>query len=137
VRDSKANALTEYLLAFDSNLAPVVGQQMTLCSDGTAIALDRIELFMQRAGAHECDVVVKGSLDGESRGWVMNAASDSSGDIVFQSDRMLQQHTFRQLQQIALQPGQELTFTCVPPGAGKRIGIDRNENGTYDADEMP
>jgi len=67
----------------------------------------------------------------------MNAASDSSGDIVFQSDRMLQQHTFRQLQQIALQTGQELTFTCVPPGAGKRIGIDRNENGTYDADEMP
>ena len=36
VRDSKANALTEYLLAFDSNLAPVVGQQMTLCSDATA-----------------------------------------------------------------------------------------------------
>ena len=137
VRDSKANALTEYLLAFDSNLAPVVGQQMTLCSDGAAIALDRIELFIQRAGAHECDVVVKGSLDGESRGWVMTAASDSSGDIVFQSDRMLQQHTFRQLQQIALQTGQELTFTCVPPGAGKRIGIDRNENGTYDADEMP
>jgi hypothetical protein len=36
-----------------------------------------------------------------------------------------------------MQPRQKLTFTCVPPGAGKRIGIDRNENGTYDADEMP
>ncbi len=32
--------------------------------------------------------------------------------------------------------GQELTFTCVPPGSGLRIGIDRDEDGFGDADEL-
>ena len=29
----------------------------------------------------------------------------------------------------------EITFTCVPPGEGVRIGIDRDEDGILDADE--
>ena len=29
----------------------------------------------------------------------------------------------------------EITFTCVPPGSGIRIGIDRDENGVLDGDE--
>jgi hypothetical protein len=28
-----------------------------------------------------------------------------------------------------------LTFTCVPPGSGVRIGIDRDLNGVLDGDE--
>jgi hypothetical protein len=31
--------------------------------------------------------------------------------------------------------GQELTFTCVPPGSGGRIGIDRDGDGYGDSDE--
>ena len=30
----------------------------------------------------------------------------------------------------------EVTYTCVPPGSGTRIAIDRNENGILDRDEM-
>jgi len=41
------------------------------------------------------------------------------------------------LKQIAAQHGQELTFTCVPFGSGTRIGIDRNEDGIYDVDDLP
>jgi hypothetical protein len=40
------------------------------------------------------------------------------------------------LQQYAQTPGQELTFTCVPPGSGLRMGIDRDEDGVYDGDEI-
>ncbi len=32
--------------------------------------------------------------------------------------------------------GQELTYTCVPPGSGVRIGIDRDEDGFPDRTEI-
>ena len=31
-------------------------------------------------------------------------------------------------------PGQELTFTCVPPGSGVRLGIDRDLDEVLDGD---
>src|SRR4029078_8220020 len=33
-------------------------------------------------------------------------------------------------------PGQQLTYTCVPPGSGTRVGIDRDEDGYFDRDEI-
>jgi len=33
-------------------------------------------------------------------------------------------------------PGEELTYTCVPAGAGERAGIDRDEDGYFDRDEL-
>jgi len=137
VKDSKATALIEYLMAFDSNLAPIVGQQITLSNTSAHEALDRIELFIQRAAKSECDLVAKGTVNGENRGWVMTVSAANSDDTVFQSDRKSEQHTAAQLKQIAAQPGQELTFTCVPFGSGTRIGIDRDEDGIYDADDLP
>ena len=32
-------------------------------------------------------------------------------------------------------PGHELTYTCVPPGSGQRIGVDRDEDGFLGGDE--
>jgi hypothetical protein len=136
IKDSKATALIEYLMAFDSNLAPIVGQQVTLSKYSALETFERLELFIQRAGKSECDLVAKGSLTGESRGWVMTVSAANTDDTVFQSDCRSEQHTAAQLKQIAAQPGQELTFTCVPFGSGTRIGIDRNENGIYDADDL-
>jgi hypothetical protein len=28
-----------------------------------------------------------------------------------------------------------VTFTCVPPGSGERIGVDRDGDGVWDGDE--
>lgn len=139
VKQIKAKALIAYLMAFDSNLAPIVGQQITLTAESTSAVMDRITLFVQRAQVtnprEECDLVVKGVYSGESRGWVMTRDLVDSDSWIFQSDRTGQQHTYRELMDIAQEPGQELTFTCVPPGSGKRIGIDRDEDGIYDGDE--
>src|SRR5262249_1664856 len=41
-----------------------------------------------------------------------------------------------QLRGVAGMPGQEVTYTCVPPGSGERIGIDRDEDGFFDQDEV-
>ena len=139
-KDIKATALISFLMAFDSNLAPIVGQQITLSAESTPQVVERIDLFIQRAQVTdprpECDLVVKGILNGTPRGWILSQASANSGETIFQSDRLEEHHTLEELQQIAAEPTQELTFTCVPPGSGIRIGIDRDEDGTYDADEL-
>jgi hypothetical protein len=139
-KDIKAKAVISFLMAFDSNLAPIVGQQMTLTAESGSAARDRIALFIERARGEaprpECDLVAKGMLNGEYRGWLMTEAFDAAGLTVFQSDHAGEQHTYEQLCRIAMEPGQELTFTCVPPGTGMRIGIDRDEDGVYDADDI-
>jgi len=37
------------------------------------------------------------------------------------------------LRNLANTPGQEITYTCVPPGSGERMGIDRDEDQFFDA----
>ena len=65
----------------------------------------------------------------------MTQGSNNGADTIFQSDHLDQHYTYEQLKHIAEKKGQELTFTCVPPGSGFRIGIDRDEDGIYDTDE--
>ena len=40
------------------------------------------------------------------------------------------------LRLLAAAPGQELTWTCVPPGSGERLGVDRDQDGVLDRDEL-
>ena len=70
-RDDQRRDLEQFVLAFDTTFAPIVGQQITLTSDNAAVAGPRIDLMIARAetdfalvgqpGAKECDLVAKGS----------------------------------------------------------------------------
>jgi YVTN family beta-propeller protein len=129
--DPQRRQVEEFMLAFDSNLAPAVGQQVTITPGNGAAAGSRIALLLARAAAGECDVVVKGVLAGEARGWVRLPAG------TFQSDRgsesPIAEATLRAQAGVG---GQERTYGCVPPGSGTRIGIDRDEDGHYDRTEL-
>jgi hypothetical protein len=63
---SAANTLRrqveQFVLAFDSDLAPIVGQQVTLTSTNATVAGPRVDLLNQRAAAGECDLTVKGVI---------------------------------------------------------------------------
>jgi hypothetical protein len=122
--------MEEFMLAFDSNLAPIVGQQVTLTVVNQAIVGPRINLLTARADAGECDLVAKGRLAGIEVGYLYR------GNGLFAGDR----------QALALVPalvlrtlvstiGDVLTYTCTPPGSGVRIGIDRDLDGFLDGDE--
>jgi len=79
----------------------------------------------------ECDLIVKGNWNGLDRGWLR--MSDGS----YQSDRIAEAPlSSAALLALAGQPGQELTYTCVPPDSGTRIALDRDEDGYYDRDEL-
>jgi YVTN family beta-propeller protein len=127
----QAQQLEAFMFEFDSNLAPIVGQQITLTSTNSAVAGPRINLLLARDTANECEVTVKGTIAGLQRG----AVRLPSG--LFQTDRASEPTlTDPQVRALAAVAGQELTYTCVPPGSGERIGVDRDGDGAFDRDEI-
>lgn len=127
-------ALRAFLYTFPTESPPITGQQITLTNSNAAAATPRIDLLVQRsqidAPVPECDLVVKGVVNGESRGWLMARTSQ------FQSDKAVEPLLDRlHLEALITGPGQYLTFTCTPWGSGTRIGIDRDSDGILDGDE--
>lgn len=140
-KDAQRRDLENFLLAFESNLAPIVGQQATLAA-GTGTSVEsRIDLLIERSGAArpvmgdltatECDLIVKGTLDGEARGWYRTTAGAFRSDRVGESPA-----TDAELRTQAETLGQEMTYTCAPPGSGMRMGVDRDEDSFFDRDEL-
>jgi DNA-binding beta-propeller fold protein YncE len=119
-----------FLLAFPTNLAPIVGQQITLASSSSAAVVSRTQLLRQRADAGECELVAKAEIFGVEAGFVY------IGSGFFRSDRraLLPIHEAA-LWLLAVHFGHPVTYTCVPPGSGERIGVDRDGDGAWDGDE--
>ncbi|MGI9308276.1 MAG: hypothetical protein ACR2P6_03370, partial [Gammaproteobacteria bacterium] len=120
----------QFQLAFDANLKPIVGQQITLSATSGAATGTRIDLLIARAAAGDAQLVVKGTVAGEKRGWLLVGADTFVGDRSSEAGM-----TDAELRALALQTGQELTYTAVPPGSGVRIGVDRDEDGVLDGDD--
>jgi DNA-binding beta-propeller fold protein YncE len=150
INDTEEQQLEQFSLAFPTDLAPIVGQQVTLtsadltggaCPAPTADpveeddACDRVDTMVERAAASfesamlggvvtECDLVVKGSVGGVERGWVREAGGGFRDDL----NNTINDATLRAL------AGTEgpLTYTCAPPGSGTRMGINRDEDSNLD-----
>ena len=118
-----------FMLAFDSNMAPIVGQQATLAAWSGDDVQARIALFEARAAAGECDLVVHGQARGRAVGFLYDPATAR-----FIPDRAHKQPV-ADADLRALARDADLTFTAVPPGSGRRIGIDRDLDGVLDGDE--
>lgn len=119
-------SLEAFMMASDTNLAPIVGQQITLSANTAAAASARVDLLEARAAAEECDLVVRGRIRGEEVGFLYLpgsnsfATDDPRDDAVSDADlRALAQKT-------------PLTFTAVPVGNGERIALDRDSDGRLD-----
>lgn len=120
----------QFLLAFDSNHAPIVGQQTTLRTSSPASIQTRIDLMVARAEAGECDLVAKVGGGATARGYLY------LGNGFYMTDKasvpLIPDALLRAIARLA---GQETTFTCVPVGSGRRIGVDRNRDGILDRDQ--
>ncbi|MDC0677780.1 beta-propeller fold lactonase family protein [Sorangium atrum] len=122
--------VAEYMLALESNLKPIVGQQITLTSSNAAVAGPRVDLLVARADAGDCDLVVKGWSQGDEVGFLY------IGNGRFEADRArAPRRSDGELRWLGTRGGGELTYTCVPPGSGGRIGVDRDGDGFRDGDE--
>lgn len=128
----------KFMLAFDSDLAPIVGQQVTLTSTNAAVVGPRISTLIARsgtpfvsqvigAGQNEADLIVKGTIGGVEKGWRY-----VSGTANFQPDDGGPNISDASLRALAATPGRELTYTAATPGAGLRAGIERDRDGVLD-----
>lgn len=129
----KACDLEAFLLSFPTGLAPAVGQQVTLNRSTWTQSMARFDLLESRAAAGDGDLVLHGLHQGEARGWVRSRVR---GRIAYLSNRLGEQTTLDDLRESVLHRGSVLTATLVPPGSGRRIGIDRDEDGFLDQDEL-
>jgi YVTN family beta-propeller protein len=122
--------LEAFVLASPTNLAPIVGQQITLAASSSAAVASRVHLLVQRANAGECELVAKTELSDVEVGFVY------VGSGLFKRDRhALAPINDAALQSLATHAGHPVTYTCVPPGSGTRIGVDRDGDGSWDGDE--
>ena len=124
--DPQRRDVEAFMLAFDNDLAPVVGQQVTLDSSNAGVAGPRIDLLRARASAPfpskmlgsastECDLVARGVIAGRPSTYLLRSdgsylRDDGSGPI-----------TDAALRDLANAAGQALTFTCLPPGWAPRV----------------
>ncbi|MEO8098934.1 MAG: hypothetical protein ABI811_14625 [Acidobacteriota bacterium] len=124
--DGTRRDVEQFLLAFDTDLAPIVGQQVTLTGDNAGSANARVDLLMRRAAAPfiskalggtsmECDLVATVARNGR----VMNLLYDPVRSL-FLADNgsSLSDSALRAL---AAVPGQEVTYTAATPGSGRRL----------------
>ncbi|MFN8641771.1 MAG: hypothetical protein U0802_08990 [Candidatus Binatia bacterium] len=135
--------LEAFIMAYDSDLPPMVGQQITRTATNGATVDTRIAALLTAAntpyaskllgpGARQCDVIVKGVVGGQARGYLYDPALSQ-----YHSDRAAEALVAHSaLQTATATAGQELTWTCAPYGSGTRMGIDRDLDTYLDRDEV-
>ncbi len=130
---TRKNNLSAFVQCFDTGTAPAVGYTRTVRAaniNSASISNDWSLLEAQAAVLTNLNLIVKGTIDGIRHGLLYqpgakNYLPDTTNAVAF---------TRAQLTAKIL-AGDTLTLTGVPPGAGQRMGIDRNLNGVLDADE--
>jgi len=127
--DDRRN-LEQFLHAADSNLAPIVGQQITLSSGNSFSVLSRIQLMTAQMDASHNEVIVKARINNQQRGWFRQADGRYQSDDAFENPI-----SETQLLQLAQTAGQELTFTAVPLGTAIRMAVDRDNDLVLDQND--
>jgi DNA-binding beta-propeller fold protein YncE len=128
--------VVDYVLAFDNDLAPIVGQQVTLDAGNDLPVGPRIDLLVARAaapfpskilgpGATECDLIAKATRDGHTTGYVRRPSG------LFEPDDGGAALDDAGLRNVAAGGGR-VTYTCQPPGSGPRTGVDRDADTVAD-----
>ena len=112
--------VTAFMLAMDSDLLPVVGQQVTWRPGAVDAVEARLNLLKQQARVTTpraaCDLVVRANIDGIAHTGLMQ----SDGNWQIRSGAVLSDASLRALASVS----QPLSFTCAPPGDGKRIALN-------------
>jgi DNA-binding beta-propeller fold protein YncE len=127
--------MNAFSLEYPTDLAPIVGQQVTLTTANFTAVNPRIDLLIARSGTPfsslmlggtvtECDLIVKGTVAGKKRGWVRQANGQFRSDI----NTLISDSALRGL----INTEGPLTYTCAPPGSGQRMGINRDEDNVFD-----
>ncbi|MBM3794578.1 MAG: hypothetical protein FJW31_11020 [Acidobacteria bacterium] len=127
--DGARRDMEQFMLAFDSDLAPIVGQQVTLTKENAVAAGRRVDLLLSRAAApfvskalngsgpvRECDLVVYAVRDGRVQAFLYDA--EAKNFIPYDGSARWPESRLRAL---AVEAGQPVTYTAATPGSGRRM----------------
>jgi YVTN family beta-propeller protein len=121
-----------FLRAFGTGTPPCVGQQLTIDfdrrDDGGALA--RLDALIGTADLGHCDLIARGTLGQRRAGFqyepgLRRFAADTARTAPMTARELLD----------ALGRADVLTWTAVPSGSGRRLGLDRDRDGCLDGDE--
>ena len=136
INNTQQTRVQAFMMAIDSDLAPIVGQQVTLTATNSGVAGPRIDLMLARCDTNfdskilvdlnggpvnECDLVAKLDQGGSQSGYTYDPSSN-----LFDPDDGGAAINDAALRALAGAPGQEVTYTAAPPGSGFRMGINRD-----------
>ncbi|HKX29429.1 MAG TPA: hypothetical protein VJ302_17190 [Blastocatellia bacterium] len=124
--DGARHDMEQFVLAFDTDVAPIVGQQVTLTRANRSSVGPRIDVMIERAEApfvskalggavKECDLVARVAIGGRQQSFLYDPASRK-----FVAPGGALRVPEIALRLLAAIPGHEVTYTCLPPGAGAR-----------------
>jgi hypothetical protein len=116
-------------MVFDTNFFPIMGQQVTLTEDNGDVVGPRIDLLLQRADLGECDLVAMRSNNPDKGHLYLGGGTFKTDEAAAEpvSDKQLRKKA---------KNGKTVTYTCVPPGTGNRMALDRDQDGALDGDEL-
>ena len=123
--------IAAFVLCFDTGMAPAVGYTRTLTSAnvGSAPFTNDWTMLENQARLNSVDLVVKGTVDGSPRGLLFQPGSNN-----YLSDKSAVGVLTRAQMVAKIQAGDVLSVMGVPVGSGRRMGIERRQNGILDGD---
>jgi len=133
--------LVDFMMEFDSDFAPIVGQQITLSNQSIDEQWDRLSLLEERASTpftskilgndvRECDLMANGLVSNTVRGYLFDHELEG-----YQSDKKAEQVSVADMRKLVMVEGNVLTFTCLVPGSGVQIAIDGDLDGRLNGDQ--
>jgi hypothetical protein len=133
--DAQRRDAEQFMLAFDSDLPPVVGQQVTMTntSRNDSNVNARVNLLEQRcratyssfvtgSSARECDLVARAVVGGAGKTYRFISSGFYAGQYYENNTTTRRSSTY--VRDRALTAGQPVTWTAVPYGSGTRIAGD-------------
>lgn len=125
-----------FMMAYNGDLVndthAAVGKQVTLNGNQTAEDMEILTQLLELASDHLIGLVAHG-LHGNNRDQRGFTYLPDTG--LFQASTAVETTTLVNLQNLA-NIDSPMTFTAVPAGSEFRLGVDRNDDGTYDLDEL-
>lgn len=128
--DNDRRDVAAFLLAFDTGTHPAIGGQWTSDGSSDPPGLARLATLETQADMGAIDLVAKGRVLGQSRGWTY------AGGGVYAPDKENEVDISHGALLMLAGSGNEITFTGVVSGCGWRLGVDRDEDGFRDGDEL-
>ena len=118
--DQTRKQVASFVLAFDSDYAPIVGQQVTWRPGSSEAVEARLTLLQQQARITAprpvCDLQARGSADGVA----FSALMQTDGNWLMRGGANKTDSALRAMAAAST----PITFTCLPPRTGRRSALD-------------